>query len=80
VTGLDDAERQNASRGAGSLRRQEARRAGFEDGAQDCRAQPIVHDGGLVYVVLAPWRNAAEAAGLLMRKFWELNHTNPSSP
>ena len=48
------------------------------------QARPAVHDPGLAKV-LAPWRNAATAAGLLMLKSWlmefvESNHTNPSNP
>lgn len=44
----------------------------------------LVHDPGLWYV-LAPLRNAAMAAGVLMANCWplgfaELNQTNPSSP
>ena len=60
--------------------RQVKRGARQPPGIQAGAAQPIVHDAGLVYVVLAPRPNAAKAAGLLMRKSWESNHTNPSSP
>jgi hypothetical protein len=45
-------------------------------------ALPIVHHAGLLYA-LAPLRNAAAAAGLLMRQSstpMPSNHTNPSSP
>jgi hypothetical protein len=51
--------------------------------AQDIHAELLVHDSTRRYF-LAPWRNAAMAAGLLRRQstLWtrESNHTNPSNP
>jgi hypothetical protein len=51
-------------------------------GVEHGETRPIVHDAGLLNI-LAPWANAATAAGLLRRqsRLWlALNHTSPSSP